>query len=73
MKCPGTAYCLSLFLVYLSHSIDFRPSWCAVRRASSFITFYMFNFFKTTSLMVRRLLLKELYNLRNINCKIHDV
>lgn len=37
MKCPGTAYCLSLLLVYLSHSIDLRPSWCAVRRASSFI------------------------------------
>lgn len=37
MKCPGTAYCLSLCLVYLSHSIDLRPSWCAVRRASSFI------------------------------------
>lgn len=74
MKCPGTAYCLSLFFS-LFKSLHWSSSVVVCCPSCVFIYehFYMFNFFKTTSLMVRRLLLKELYNLRNINCKIHDV
>lgn len=37
MKCPGTEYCLSLILVYLSYSGDLLPL-IFVRRASSYIT-----------------------------------
>lgn len=49
-------------------AIDLRPS-CVV----IYYQFDMFSIFKTTCLMVRLFLLKELYNLRNINCTIHDV